>query len=53
MPGPSRWVWVIWATVAGLVFGFVFEITGHLAGPVIAHVLINGVNLAYLRDFPG
>ena len=49
IPGQSRWVWVVWATVMGLVFGAVFQLTGSLAGPVIAHALINWLNLRYLR----
>jgi membrane protease YdiL (CAAX protease family) len=34
----------------GMLFGLVFEVTGSLLGPVIAHVLINGANLRFLRD---
>jgi uncharacterized protein len=51
MPGPSRWVWVAWATIVGLALGAIFALTGSLVGPVAAHALINGCDLAFLRDF--
>jgi membrane protease YdiL (CAAX protease family) len=47
--GPSRWVWVAWATVIGLMLGAVFQLSGSLSGPMLAHALINGLNLDYLR----
>jgi membrane protease YdiL (CAAX protease family) len=47
--GPSRWVWVCWATLMGLAIGAIFELTGSLAGPLAAHALVNGLNLAYLK----
>jgi hypothetical protein len=50
MPGPSRWAWVAWASVIGLVFGAVFAGTGSLVGPVVAHAIINGFNLNYLQS---
>ncbi|MEM1032901.1 MAG: CPBP family intramembrane glutamic endopeptidase [Myxococcota bacterium] len=50
VPGPARWVWVTWATAVGLGFGCIFAATGSLAGPLVAHALINGVNFAFLRD---
>jgi membrane protease YdiL (CAAX protease family) len=52
MPGPSRWAWVAWASVIGLVFGAVFAATGSLLGPVVAHAVINGFNLNYLQSQP-
>jgi hypothetical protein len=48
--GPARWGWMAWATVMGLLFGCVFAATGSLAGPVVAHAMINGANLRFLRD---
>ncbi|MBX3183346.1 MAG: CPBP family intramembrane metalloprotease [Polyangiaceae bacterium] len=48
-PGKSRWVWVAWATVMGLLLGLLFQLTGSLVGPVVAHALINAVNLTYLK----
>ena len=48
--GPSRWVWIIWATAVGLVLGTIFAATGSLVGPLLAHAVVNAVNLGYLRD---
>lgn len=48
--GPSRWVWVIWATTAGLAFGVMYQTFGTLSGPIVAHCVINGVNLMFLRS---
>jgi membrane protease YdiL (CAAX protease family) len=49
--GPKRvfLAWSVWAFVMGLLFGVIFEATGSLWGPVLAHVLINDRNLAYMR----
>jgi uncharacterized protein len=49
LPGPSRWVWIAWAGIVGLGLGVIFELTGSLLGPIVAHTLINGLNLNYLR----
>lgn len=48
--GPSRWVWIGWATIVGLVLGTIFAATGSLVGPLLAHAVVNAVNLGYLRD---
>ena len=50
VPGKSRWVWVVWAGMAGLVFGVIYEQFGSLSGPVLSHGLINAVNLTFLRN---
>lgn len=50
MPGQARWVWVCWATFVGMAFGAIFAFTGSLLGAILAHALINAVNLTYLRD---
>lgn len=50
LPGPSRWVWVSWATLIGLALGALFALTGSLIGPLAAHALINGLNLFYLKS---
>jgi membrane protease YdiL (CAAX protease family) len=50
VPGKSRWVWVAWATVMGLALGAIFAGTGSLVGPLIAHAVINGFNLQYLKS---
>lgn len=49
VPGPSRWVWVLWATVMGLAFGALFQLSGSLVGPILGHALINALNLSYLK----
>ena len=41
---------MLWATVMGVLFGCVFAATGSLAGPIVAHAMINGANLRFLRD---
>lgn len=46
-----RWPLVLWAFYAigiGFVFGLVFEWTGSLWAPVVAHAIVNGVNLPLL-----
>ncbi|MCK6531404.1 MAG: CPBP family intramembrane metalloprotease [Polyangiaceae bacterium] len=48
--GPSRYVWMTWATAVGLVLGAIFQVTGSLFGPIAAHALVNGLNLAYLKN---
>lgn len=50
MPGPSRWVWAAWAGVVGLGLGAIFQLTGSLSGPIVAHALVNGLNLSHLRN---
>jgi uncharacterized protein len=50
LSGPSRWVWVAWASVVGLALGAMFALTGSLLGPLLAHALINGLNLGYLKS---
>jgi membrane protease YdiL (CAAX protease family) len=50
--GPKRAfvAWSIWAFVMGLSFGLIFEATGSLWGPILAHVLINDRNLTFLKS---
>lgn len=50
MPGRSRWAWVVWASIVGLLFGAIFAATGSLLGPICAHAIINGFNLNYLQN---
>jgi hypothetical protein len=33
-----------------MAFGAIFAATGSLLGPLLAHAVINAVNLIYLRD---
>ncbi len=49
LSGPSRWVWVAWASVVGLALGAIFGLSGSLLGAMLAHALINGLNLHYLK----
>ena len=48
LPRRSLWVWSVFALGAGLLLGGLFEWTGNLIAPVIAHVTINGINLVRL-----
>lgn len=50
LKGPSRWVWAGWAMAVGAGLGAIFALTGSLVGPLLAHAVINAVNLSYLRD---
>jgi membrane protease YdiL (CAAX protease family) len=49
--GPKRvfLAWSLWACVMGFLFGAIFELTGVLWGPVLAHGLINERNMAYMK----
>lgn len=47
--GPSRWVWATWAASVGLALGGIFVATGSVLGPIVAHALINGTNLGFLK----
>jgi len=49
MPGPSRWIWAGWAFLVGLSLGALFELSGSLIGPLVAHALVNGLNLSFLK----
>jgi hypothetical protein len=48
--GRARWAWAIWAFVMGLGFAAIFRMTGSLVGSVLAHFVVNLVNLRFLRD---
>jgi membrane protease YdiL (CAAX protease family) len=49
--GPKRVfvAWSLWAFVMGLAFGLIFELTGVLWGPILAHVMINERNMTYMK----
>lgn len=49
--GPKRVfvVWSLWAVVMGLALGLIFELTGVLWGPILAHVMINERNMTYMK----
>jgi len=48
VPRPGLRVWALWAGLAGLVLGGLFELTGDLLAPALAHVLVNGMNLGWM-----
>lgn len=50
LPGKARFTWALWATIMGLLFGALFQATGSLLGPIIAHATINGMNLRFLQS---
>jgi len=49
--GPRRVfvAWAAWAFVMGLLFGLIFELTGVLWGPILAHVWINQRNMTFIQ----
>jgi len=49
LPRRTLWPWTAFALLAGLVFGLLFQWTGNLIAPVVAHVLVNAVNLPFLE----
>lgn len=49
IPGRARWIWAAWATMMGLALGALFAATGSLLGPLLAHALVNGLNLRFLQ----
>jgi membrane protease YdiL (CAAX protease family) len=49
LPGRARWIWVTWATIMGFALGALYALTGSLVGPILAHALINGMNLRFLQ----
>jgi membrane protease YdiL (CAAX protease family) len=48
-PKPVFLAWTTWAFVMGLLFGLIFELTGVLWGPILAHAWINQRNMAFIR----
>jgi membrane protease YdiL (CAAX protease family) len=50
-PNKAFLPWTLWAALMGLLFGVLFQATGSLVGPVVAHVLINYENLHYLVSY--
>lgn len=46
----TRWVWMVWAASVGLALGYLYSATGSLVGAVVAHAVVNAVNLQFLRD---
>ena len=48
VPAPKLWSWSVFALAAGALFGGLFAATGDLLAPLLAHVLVNGLNLRWL-----
>ncbi|HWM85496.1 MAG TPA: CPBP family intramembrane glutamic endopeptidase [Kofleriaceae bacterium] len=50
-PGLRFLPWTLSAFVLGLVFGWLFQLTGDLGGPIVAHFAINYMNLHFIARF--
>lgn len=48
LPRREMALWSLYAAVMGFVFGLLFEQTGRLLAPVVAHVAVNAINLPRL-----
>ena len=42
--GSQQWPYVIWATVVGLILGYVSLVTGNLLIPIVAHICTNFIS---------
>jgi uncharacterized protein len=49
LPGRARWIWVLWASIMGVVLGLLYRTTGSLLGPLLAHAVINALNLRFMQ----
>ena len=49
--GPSRTLWVlaVWATLMGAALGFLYQATGNLVVPAVAHAAYDAVALVYVK----
>lgn len=43
--------WALWASVMGMAFAVLFEASGTLLAPILAHVLINYENMQYIIHY--
>lgn len=48
--GRSLWLWTVSAFVAGALLGLAFDRTGNLTAPIVAHALVNAVQLSRLGE---
>jgi uncharacterized protein len=44
LSSPQQWIYVVWATVVGLIFGYGALLSGNLLVPIVAHILTNLVS---------
>lgn len=51
VPTRALILWSVWAGLVGLVLGLIAERTGSLLGPLVAHGLINAINLRRIANF--
>lgn len=47
-PRRELFPWTLFSLAAGFLLGALFDATGNLVAPVVAHVLVNAVNLRFL-----
>jgi membrane protease YdiL (CAAX protease family) len=50
-PGLRFLPWTLSAFALGLLFGWLFQATGDLGGPIVAHFAINYMNLKFIARF--
>jgi len=50
-PRLQLWPWTLLAGLLGLAFGYLVLWSGNLLGPMVAHFVINALNLIHLRRF--
>jgi membrane protease YdiL (CAAX protease family) len=48
LPRRELVIWSLYAVVMGFAFGWLFEWTGQLLAPIVAHSVVNGINLPRL-----
>jgi len=48
LPRKELALWSLYAVAMGFAFGWLYEWTGHLAAPIVAHTVVNGINLPRL-----
>lgn len=48
LPRKELALWSVYAIVMGLAFGWLYEWTGQLLAPIVAHTVVNGINLPRL-----
>lgn len=48
--GRARWLWMGFSLLVGVAVALVYRATGSLVGPLVAHALVNALNLHHLRE---